>query len=117
MLLQEAVVIGYYTISMGSVDFSSLPQEYSLRLPKYPIPIARIARLAVNSKKQGQGWGEFLLVDAIHRIRDAASVIAAFAVIVDAKDEQAKAFYVHYGFTAFTDNDLCLFLPIASLSG
>jgi hypothetical protein len=48
----NSAVIGYYTTSMGSVDFSSIPQEFNARLPKYPIPVARIARLAVDLKKQ-----------------------------------------------------------------
>ncbi len=108
-------VIGYYTISMGSVDFLSLPPELRTRLPKYPIPIARIARLAVDIKSQGLGWGEFLLVDALQRIRQAVSLVAAFMVIVDAKDEKAKSFYTRFGFTPFADNELCLFLPIDSI--
>lgn len=112
---ENDAVIGYYTISMGSVDFLSLPQEFRERLPRYPIPIARIARLAVNLKNQGQGWGEFLLVDALQRIREAASLVAAFGVVVDAKDEKAKAFYMKYGFTSFVDNTLCLFLPMSSI--
>jgi ribosomal protein S18 acetylase RimI-like enzyme len=115
LLEDNDVVIGYYTTSMGSIDFLSLPAEFQMRLPKYPIPIARIARLAVDAKKQRQGWGEFLLVDALHRIRDAASLVAAFGVVVDAKDEKAKAFYMQFGFTTFSDNNLCLFLPIASI--
>lgn len=108
-------VIGYYTTSMGHVDFLSLPQELRERLPKYPIPIARIARLAVNIKKQRQGWGEFLLVDALHRIRDAASLVAAFGVVVDAKDQHAKSFYMKFGFKDFFDNHLCLFLSLDSI--
>lgn len=115
LLQNNESVIGYYTTSMGSVHFQSLPLEFRSRLPKYPIPIARIARLAVDSKKQGQGWGEFLLVDALYRIRDAASVVAAYGIVVDAKDEKAKAFYQKLGFTAFVDNNLCLFLPIDSI--
>lgn len=115
LLEDNEAVIGYYTTSMGSIDFLSLPQEFRARLPRYPIPIARIARLAVNVKWQKQGWGEFLLVDALHRIREAASLIAAFGVIVDAKDETAKAFYTKFGFTAFADNSLCLFLPMDSI--
>ena len=115
LLKDNNTVIGYYTTSMGCVDFLTLPQELRTRLSKYPIPVARIARLAVDIKNQGQGWGEFLLVDALKRIRSAASVVAAFGVIVDAKDEKAKAFYTRYGFMSFPDNKLCLFLPIDSI--
>ena len=108
-------VIGYYTISMGNVDFFSLPEDLRARIPKYPVPVARIARLAIDLKKQGHGWGRFLLVDALKHIQDAASLIAAFGVVVDAKDEKAKDFYMRFGFRAFVDNNLCLILPIASI--
>jgi GNAT superfamily N-acetyltransferase len=112
---ENSIVIGYYTISMGSIDFLSIPQEFRARLPKYPIPVARLARLAVDLKKQRQGWGEFLLVDALHRILDASSLIAAFGCVVDAKDEKAKAFYMRFGFTTFADNNLCLFMPVEAI--
>lgn len=116
VLVEESSdIIGYYTISMGQVDFLSLPHVLCTHLPKYPIPIARIARLAVNLKKQRQGWGKFLLVDALHRILEASSLIAAFGVVVDAKDEIAKAFYMKFEFTPFIRNHLCLFLPLNSI--
>lgn len=115
VLMVDNVIAGYYTTSMGSVDFFSLPDEFSANFPKYPIPIARIARLAVDTKKQGQGWGAFLLADALNRIRDASSLIAAFGVVVDAKDEKAKAFYMKFGFIPFPNNSLCLFLPTVSI--
>lgn len=114
-LNDDDVVVGYYTISMGSVDFESLPEDFRSRLPRYPVPMARIGRLAVDVKEQGRGWGEFLLVDALHRIREAAALVAAFGVVVDAKGEKAKAFYLHFGFVPFKENALCLFLPMASL--
>lgn len=87
LLGDSSDIIGYYTTSMGSVDFHSLPDTFRSKLPRYPIPIARIGRLAVDVKKQGNGWGEFLLVDTFHRIRDATSLVAAFGA----------------------DNNLCLF--------
>lgn len=115
LLEDNETVIGYYTTSMGSIDFLSLPEKFRIRLPRYPIPIARIARLAVDIKHQGQGWGEFLLIDALHRVRNAASLVAAFGVVVDAKDEKAKAFYMQFGFITFADNHLCLFLPMDAI--
>jgi predicted GNAT family N-acyltransferase len=116
LLAEDESVIGYYTMSMGSIDFISLPEEYKNKLPRYPIPIARIARLAVDRSKQGQRWGEFLLVEALYRIRDASSLVAAYGVVVDAKDEKAKAFYARFGFKAFADNHLSLFLPMIEIS-
>lgn len=116
-LLEDNSVVGYYTTSMGSVDFHALPEEFRARLPRYPIPIARIARLAVDVKYQGMGFGEFLLVDALHRIREATFLVAAYGVVVDAKDEKAKSFYKRFGFKTFYDNNLCMFLPINSIFG
>jgi len=115
ILDEDATVIGYYTTSMGSVDFSSLPMDLRAKLPKYPIPVARIARLAVDIKHQNFGWGEFLLVDALHRIREASHLIAAFGVVVDAKNERAKGFYKRFGFKEFHDENLCLFLPMGTI--
>lgn len=115
LLDDKAAVIGYYTTSMGSVNFNTLPKEISARLPKYPIPVALLARLGVDVKKQGQGWGEFLLMDALNRIRDAASVVAACDVVVDAKDEKAKTFYTKFGFISLADNNFSLFLSIDSI--
>jgi ribosomal protein S18 acetylase RimI-like enzyme len=115
LLEEDGFVLGFYTTSMGSIEFLALPQYLRERLPKYPIPIARIARLAVSSKRQRQGWGEFLLVDALNRIRNAASFVAAFAVVVDAKDETARAFYIKFGFVPFEDHSLCLFLLMDSI--
>lgn len=112
---ENNLVIGYYTTSMASIDFKSLPIDVSNKLPKYPVPVARIARLAVDIKKQRCGWGEFLLVDALIRIREASTLVAAYGVIVDAKDEKAKSFYLRFGFTSLLDNNLCLFLPIDSI--
>lgn len=116
LLAEDESIIGYYTLSMGGVDFLSLPQEFSGRLPKYPIPIARIARLAVSIEKQRQRWGEFLLIEALHRIKDAAALVAAIGVVVDAKDEKAKAFYMRFGFKSFENNNLCFFLPLEKIS-
>ena len=115
VLLFEDEVAGYYTLSMGNVEFQFIPKNWQARLPKYPIPVARIGRLAVNSKAKGQGLGKFLLIDAFHRIWNASSSIAAFAIIVDAKDLNAVAFYRHFGFIPFDNQPLTLFLPLSSL--
>lgn len=115
-LLMKGNIAGYYTLSMGNVEFRSIPFKYQQGLPKYPVPIARLGRLAVDNKSKGQGLGKFLLVDALHRIWEAAQIVAAYAVIVDAKDKNAMAFYQHYEFQPFNDQSLTLFLPLSSLS-
>jgi ribosomal protein S18 acetylase RimI-like enzyme len=72
-----------------------------------------MGRLAVDRQFKGQGLGAVLLADALTRAL--SSDIAAFALIVDAKDDAAPAFYRHHGFTAFADNPRTLFLPLATV--
>jgi ribosomal protein S18 acetylase RimI-like enzyme len=99
---------------MGEVDLSSLPQELIQKLPKHPVPVARMGRLAVDRIAQGRGLGKFLLVDAMKRVQNAAASIGVYALLVDAKDDTAKAFYKKYGFVELVDLPLSLFLPVAS---
>lgn len=76
------------------------------------MPAVRMGRLAVNKAFKGQGLGGALLADALNRC--ARSEIAAFALMVDAKDETAQDFYQHHGFIALPDSPLTLFLPLAT---
>lgn len=108
-------VSGFYTISMGSIEFNSLPEQIKKGLPKYPTPIAKIGRLAVDQSHQGKGIGKLLLVDAFYRIFEASQLVAAYAIVVDAKDEKAQAFYTHFGFMQSRDNPLTLFLPLKTI--
>lgn len=94
------LIAGYYTLAATSIQVEDLPEALRARLPRYPIvPAILLGRLAVDERYQGQGLGAFLLVDALRR--SLMSEIAAIAVVVDAKDEQAQAFYEHHGFTLF----------------
>ncbi len=101
-------IAGFYTLSASHVVLSDLPPEMSRKLPKIPIPVARMGRLAVDEKYQGQGLGGALLFDAI--IRATQTDIGVYAVIVDAKDELAKGFYEHFGFIPFPESPLTLFI-------
>jgi len=115
VLERDDEVIGYYTVSMGSVEFASIPQHFRDGLPRYPLPVARIGRLAVSESWHGKGIGKTILVDALIRILDAATSVAAYAIVVDAKDVEAKAFYEHYGFIAYAGEEFSLFLPMATV--
>lgn len=109
-----ATVAGFYTLSAGSVMLLDFPDAVIKKLPRYPVaPVARIGRLAVDSRFERQQLGRALLWDAARRTL--ASSVAAMALVVDAKDEQAGAFYRHHGFVPFANNALQLFLPLASL--
>ena len=111
----KKVVQGYYSISMGQIDLAALPKDQIKSLPKHPVPVGRIGRLAVSQSMQGKGLGRELLVNAMTRIRDASQSIGAYAIVVDAKDDQARKFYEKYGFILLADDALTLFLPIASI--
>jgi predicted GNAT family N-acyltransferase len=108
-------VIGYYTLSSNRIDISELNNEYTKKLPNYPyLPSILIGRLAVDKDYQGQKLGEYLLLDALHK--SFKSEIAAFAVIVEAKNTQAMNFYKNFGFIEFIDNSNKLFLPMNTIA-
>jgi GNAT superfamily N-acetyltransferase len=111
----EKRVIGYYTLAAGAVTFEHLPTEASRKLPKHPIPVILLARLAVDHSAQGQRLGEGLLLDALQRSLDLSGNLGAYAVEVDALDDSAVAFYVKYGFTPLLDNPRHLYLPLATI--
>jgi len=105
-------VLGYYTLSATSFGKKSLPEKEASRLPHYPIPAALLGRLAVATVYQGQGLGKYLLFDALHRVLQAAETLAVYALVVDAKNNDARAFYERYGFMSFPDTPTRLFIPL-----
>jgi GNAT superfamily N-acetyltransferase len=108
-----ARVAAYYTLASAGIPLTELPAEIAKKLPRYPsIPAVRMGRLAVDSRFQGRGLGGALLADAL--IRVLASPVAAYALLVDAKDENAVAFYRHHGFIPFGRQPRTLFLPVAT---
>jgi ribosomal protein S18 acetylase RimI-like enzyme len=112
----EQRVVGYYTLAAASVLLADLPDATAKKLPRYPsVPAIRMGRLAVDQGFKGRGLGGALLADALERA--ARSEIAAFAFVVDAKDDTAAAFYVHHGFIALPDTPSTLFLPLATVRG
>jgi GNAT superfamily N-acetyltransferase len=112
----EKRVIGYYTLAAGAVTFEHLPTESSRKLPKHPIPVILLARLAVDHSAQGQRLGEGLLLDALRRSLDLSDSLGAYAVEVDAIDDSAVAFYVRYGFAPLLDHPRHLFLPLTTIA-
>lgn len=108
-------VFGYYSLSSSSVEFNELPEAMAKQLPRYPVPAALVGKLAVDSKVEAQGLGSRLLIDAMQRILSAAEEIAVKVVLVDAIDEEAKAYYLHFGFIELPGQDRKLFLPIETI--
>lgn len=109
-------IAGFYTLSSTSIEAGELPHELANKLPKYPIlPATLLARLAVDKRCQGKKLGELLLVDAMKRSLKVSYEIGSIAMVVDAKDENAIAFYKKYGFIQFTAYSNKLFLPMAMI--
>ena len=108
-------IAGYYTLSAVSFEKDELPLSLSKRLPHYPVPAAVLGRLAVDGGQQGRGLGEMLLLDAIRRVVRASSMLAVYAIIVDAKNDGAQAFYQRYGFQSFASAPRRLFLSLETI--
>lgn len=113
--MRQNVAVGYYTVSMGAIEFTHLPESSRQGIPKYPIPVARIGRLAVDINMQGKGFGAYILWDAFHRILEASRLVAAYAIVVDAKNDSAKRFYEYHGFTSLASHSYSLFLPLKTI--
>ena len=113
-LTDEPRIAGYYTLASASLLLADLPTNTRKKLPRYPtVPTVRMGRLAVDQSFKGQGLGGALLADALDRA--ARSEIAAYALLVDAKDEIAAAFYRHHSFIALPDSPFTMFLPLATV--
>lgn len=110
-------VLGYYTLSQYSILFDDIPSEITKRFAKYPaVPATLLGRLARDSSVKGQGMGELLLLDALHRALELSKQAASAAIITDAKDQRGAAFYKRYGFIQLPETERRLFLPMASVS-
>lgn len=113
-LADEQRIAGYYTLASATLLLADLPASTGRKLPRYPtVPAVRMGRLAVDQAFKGQGLGGALLADALDRA--ARSEIAAFALMVDAKDAAAADFYRHHGFITLPEAPLTLFLPLATV--
>jgi ribosomal protein S18 acetylase RimI-like enzyme len=111
----EDAIAGYYTLATGQVDFGDLPPEISKRLPRRLLPVAVLAWLGVHEDKQGQGLGGRLLAQALRDAHEAGKTFAFVAVILDAVNDAAKAFYQRWDFEEMPGHPYRLFLSSAKL--
>jgi GNAT superfamily N-acetyltransferase len=102
---------GFYSLSAGSVSCTELPPEMARKLPRYPVPVALLGRLAVDQAFRGQGLGAILLSDACQKVVSASHALAVAAIVVDAKDAPAAEFYRHFGFVPLPGRAERLLLP------
>jgi len=108
-------ILGFYSLAMSGIRRDNLPTKHASRFPNFPLPVARLARLAVDLRHQRQGLGELLLADALQRCLRLSAEIGMIGVIVDAKDVHARAWYERYEFERLPDSPLTLWLPTAAI--
>jgi ribosomal protein S18 acetylase RimI-like enzyme len=109
----NGAIAGYYTFAATSLPLTELTPEETKRLPRYALlPAGLIGRLAIDRRLQRHGLGGALIMDAVTRAARADQ--ANFALIVDAKDDAAIAFYEHLQFRRFASRPKSLFLPLAT---
>lgn len=109
-------IIGYYTLSSFSIGLTDLPKSLTKKLPKYKaLPVILLGRLAVDNTSQDKGVGEYLLIDALSRSYELSKKIGAFAVIVDAKNDNIRSFYEKYGFIRTLHRANSLYLPMKTI--
>lgn len=105
-------ILGFYTLSAAGLLAKDLSEKIQKGLPKYSeYPVIRIGRLAVDRTVQKRGLGEQLLVHSLVKSFDITNHIGSIGVLVDAKDERARNFYLRYGFNSVLSSDLKLFIP------
>lgn len=110
------IIKGYYTLSNNSIPLSLIPESIKTQLPKSykSIPTTLLGRLAVDKNHQGNGFGKFLLIDALKRSYIVSKSVGSFAVIVDPLDNDAECFYNKYGFIKLPDSGK-MFLPMKTI--
>lgn len=107
--LTDSAVMGYYTLVVGQVEYADAPERLKKGLARNPVPIMLLARLAIAIAWQGKGLGAGLLKDAMLRTLQAADIAGIRAFAVHAKDDQARAFYEHFGFSQLPSDPYHLF--------
>lgn len=113
----SGTIHGYYTLSSSAVTLERLPEDLRKGLPAYPlVGVVLLGRLATDRRVQGQGVGKVLLADALERALKYSQQIASWAVVVDAIDDNAVAFYQHFGFLPLPGDARSLVLPMKTIA-
>lgn len=115
VVCKGGLVVGYYSLSAGSVTHEVATQRTRKGLARHPIPVILLARLAIERTEQGRGLGSALLKDALLRVAHAGEVIGARALLVHAKDDEARSFYERFDFEPSPVDPYQLFLVMKDL--
>jgi GNAT superfamily N-acetyltransferase len=113
--LVDGVVIGYYSLAVGQIEYSDAPERLRKGLARHPVPIMLLARLAVDKNWQKKGVGRALLRDAVLRTMQAAEIAGIRALAVHAKDEQARRYYEQFDFEASISDPLHLLVLLKDI--
>jgi GNAT superfamily N-acetyltransferase len=111
---KENKILGFYTLCACEIISEKLPKKYAKKYPA-KIPAAKLARLAVTKKSQRQGLGGLMMSDAFRRALSISEHLGIVGFFVDAKDPDAKKYYLQYGFIELPGNPLELFLPMSTI--
>ena len=115
LLLDDGAVAGYFALTTGSVRPEDAPRRIARGMPRYPILVILLARLAVDRRYQGQHLGARLLAEALRWALAASDAAAARVVVVDAIDDNAVAFYKRWGFIDTPNNPRCLYRKVSDI--
>ena len=115
LLLEDGRILGYFSLTMGSVRREEAPRRLVRGVPGYPVGMVLLARLAVDRSEQGKGRGALLLAEAMRRAVAAGEAAAARLVVVDAIDERAALFYRHHGFVPAPDHPSRLYRRMSDI--
>lgn len=111
----ERQVVGYYSLAVGAVEHEGAPKRVRKGLARHPVPVMLLARLAIDRTTQGKGLGKALLKDALTRTVQAADIAGIRALLVHAKDDEARAWYMQFDFEPSPTDDYHLFLLMKDL--
>lgn len=116
VLVDNSEIIGFYTLSAFTVHFTDLPLEFAKKYPQNMLlPCWLIGRLAVDIKHHNQKFGETILMHALRKAKSLSEQVGGCLVILDAKNDGVKSFYLKYGFKPIINDELRLYLPTASI--
>lgn len=113
--LVNDLVVGYYSLAVGQVEYSDASERLRKGLARHPVPIMLLARLAVHKEWQGKGVGRALLRDAILRTLQASEIAGIRALVVHAKDDAARRYYEQFDFVSSPTDPLHLFVLLKDL--
>lgn len=103
-------IVGYYSLAAASISFENASPRFKKGIAKHPVPLILLARLAVDVEEKGKRLGEALLKDVFKRFIEASRIVGSRGLVTEAKDDNAKSFYLRYGFEPWPPDGNYLYL-------